>query len=123
MLVLSWELRGFGAPFDFVTRGGANLTHSFSRTDLARALAAVGNSLPRLGDVERDPVGLCRPEMAQHAADAGAEFRASPAQRSKDIIQGGMVDDLGRSSERRRNPPQMCQLISMPSCEIKIGLR
>ena len=35
----------------------------------------------------------------------------------------GIADDLGRSCEGRLNPPQMCQLISMPSCAIKEGLR
>ena len=108
----------FGAAFDFVKRGEANLTRLFSRTDLAHAVVAVGNSLPRLGDVQCDPVG---PKMVQHAGAADAEFRSSPAQRSRDIIQHGRVDDLGRSCERRLNPPQMCQLISMPSCAIEKG--
>ena len=121
LLTLVGELRGFGAAFDFVMRGEANLARLFSKTDLARALAAVGNSLPRLEDVERDPVGLPRPKMAQRAADADAEFPPSPAQRSRDVIQQGMVDDPGRSFERPLNPPQMCQLISMPSCAIEEG--
>jgi hypothetical protein len=108
----------FGAAFDFVKRGEANLTRLFSRTDLAHAVVAVGNSLPRLGDVQCDPVG---PKMVQHAGAADPEFRSSPAQRSRDIIQHGRVDDLGRSCERRLNPPQMCQLISIPSCSIKKG--
>jgi hypothetical protein len=121
LLLVVGELRRFRAALDFVTRGEANLTRSFSRTDLARPSAAVGNPLPRLGDVEHDPVGLPRPKMAQDAADADAEFRLLPARRSRDIIQHGMVDDLGRSCERRLNPPQMCQLISMPSCAIEEG--
>jgi hypothetical protein len=121
LLVFVGGLRRFGAALDFVTRGEANLTRSFSRTDLARASAAVGNSLPRLGDVEHDPVGLPRPKMAQHAADADAEFRLLTARRSRNIIQHGMVDNLGRSCERRLNPPQICQLISMPSCAIQNG--
>jgi hypothetical protein len=33
-----------------------------------------------------------------------------------------MADDLGRSCGRRLNTPQMCQLNSTSSCEIRMGL-
>jgi hypothetical protein len=93
------------------------LARLFSSTDLARALAAVGNPPPRLEDVP-DPLGLPGPKLvAQNAADADAELRQSPAQRSADTTQPhGLADDLGRSCELPPYPPQMRQLISMRFC-------
>jgi hypothetical protein len=35
----------------------------------------------------------------------------------------GMADDVDRSFERRLDPPQMCQLISMSFCAMKQGFR
>jgi hypothetical protein len=92
------------AAFDFLTRGKANLMRVCSGTD------------PVQGRRARSRDGLRRPKMVEHAGDAIPELGPSPSQGSEDVIQPvGIADDLGRSCAGRLNPPQMCQLISMPS--------
>jgi hypothetical protein len=79
---------------------------------------------PVRGRRARSRDGLRRPKMVEHAGDPILELRPSPSQRSEDVIQpDGRADDLGRSCEGRLNPPQMCQLISMPSRAIEESFR
>ena len=96
-----------------------NLMRSFSETDLASALAAIGDRPVSCEDVEFYRAS----KIAQRPADADAESRWSTAQPSilEGMRQPDDVADLHRSYERRPKPPQMCQLNSMSSCAIKVG--
>jgi hypothetical protein len=92
---------------------------SFSETDPASALAAIGDRPVCFEDVE-----LCRaPKIAQPPADADAESRPSAAQPSilEGMRQPDDVADLHRSYDRRPKPPQMCQLNSISFYAIRKG--
>jgi hypothetical protein len=111
------------------------LSGLFTKTDLARAFAAVLNRPAPFEDVERGLVLVYRaPKMLQHAAERMAQLWPSPAQCSREVraelklpscdtrMAGSkMSDDLGRSCECQLNPPQKGRLISMSSSAMSIS--
>jgi hypothetical protein len=94
----------------FRCAGEANLTRSFSGTDLAGALAAVGKGPRPLRTSSAIPCwSTGRQNMVQHAGDADAGSRPSTAQAGllKDMMQlDGMADDLRRSVSADRILPK-----------------
>jgi hypothetical protein len=112
---------------------------SWGLIDLACAFAAVGNRPAPFEDVESGPVLVYRaPKMGQHAAkrmrSCDGRRRSVLAKSAPNLrrqcrllswvtrmLGSTTADDLGRRCERRLNPPQMCQLISMSSGDMGMG--
>ena len=123
-------------PRSFLLKNGDGELGFF---DLACAFAAVGNPPAAFEDVESGPVLVYRaPKMGQHAAkrmrSCDGRRRSVLAKSAPNLrhqcrllswvtrmLGSNTADDLGRRCERRLTAPQMCQLISMSSSDMRIG--